>query len=70
MREHVQKKRPKISILCTMCMCSFLRGGGGGGRGVEEKRLVFVSKKISVFTEDPYCNFTNFRCTFMRVVHT
>ena len=25
------------------------RGGGGGG----EKRLVFVSKKISVFADDP-----------------
>ena len=31
------------------CICSYL----GGGREVEEKRPVFVSKKISVITDDP-----------------
>ena len=35
-------------------MCSFLKGEGGGEDGVGEKRLVFVSNKISVlnFTDD------------------
>ena len=41
-------RKEKISIPCIICMCSFLKGGGGW-----ETRLVFVSKNISVFTDDP-----------------
>ena len=38
----------KISILDM-----FVSRGREGGREVEEKRPVFVSKKISVITDDP-----------------
>ena len=45
------------SIQCIICMCSFLKGGGVG-----EKRLAFVSKKISVFTDDAKCKIDSHNC--------
>ena len=45
---HGQKRKEKISILCIVCMCSFLR------EGVEEKRLVSLLNKYRYLRVAPY----------------
>ena len=49
--QKISKYRYHASFVCVQ----FSRGMG---RGVGEKRLVFVSKKILVFTDDPIVNKT------------
>ena len=49
-------------------LCVFV-SQGEEGEGVGEKRLVFVSKKISVFTDDPLCD-NILLCAIPMVTHT